>query len=427
MNPADSSTKGPPLSGLKVLELGANLAGPFAAQILALMGAEVVKVERPGTGDDARGWGPPFWRGTSPGFLCVNNNKRSITLDLKDPDDLAWLERYLAGMDVLIHNMRPGAVEELGLGPEETLARHPRLVYCGLSAYGRHGPRRRHAGYEPIVQAFAGLFSINGEEGRPPARMGTSVLDFGTGMWGAMGVLAGLVQRQRTGRGCVVDASLYETALGWLTNLNASFQATGDLPVRHRTGSPRLVVFQAFDTRNGEIVVAAGNDRLFAKLARALGHPEWAVDPRFTTNALRARHRDALIPEIEKLMRTKTREQWAEILDAAGVPAAPIQDLGEVMSHPQTAATGMLQEAPGWDLPLLGLPLSFDGERPRITRGAPKLGEDDAAIRAEADGHPLASMLSAVARAVPAGLAADRKSTRLNSSHGTLSRMPSSA
>jgi crotonobetainyl-CoA:carnitine CoA-transferase CaiB-like acyl-CoA transferase len=368
-----------PLDGIRVVEVAENLAGPFAAQILAFLGADVVKVERP-DGDAARGWGPPFWRGTSPGFLCVNNDKRSITLDLKDTAAVAWLVDYVGAVDVFIQNQRPGAIDELGLGPARLMEKNPRLVYCALSAFGTSGPRRLQPGYEPIVQAFGGLFSINGEEHGPATRMGTSMLDFGSGMWGAIGVLGGLVQRQRTGRGCVVDASLFETALAWLTNHAAGFQVTGQLPVRHRTGSPRLVVFQAFETKDGEVVVAAGNDRLFAKLATALGHPEWGKDPRFTTNALRVANRDALIPAIEAIMRTRTRQEWADALDEAGVPCAPINDLRDVLEHPQTAATGMVQPVPGLDLSLIGLPISFDGERPRIRRAPPALGEHNQEI-----------------------------------------------
>ena len=380
-----------PLTGVKVLELGMNFAGPFAGQVLALMGADVVKVERP-EGDDARTWGPPFWRGTSPAYLAVNNNKRSVTLDLREPAAREWLLDHVEGVDVVIHNFRPGALEELGLGAEALQARNPRLVFCAVSAFGAAGPKAKHPGYEPIVQAFAGLMSVNGDEGGPATRMGTSILDFGTGMWAAMGVLAGLVQRQATGRGCVVDASLYETALAWLTGHAASFQVSGELPVRHRTGSTRLVVFQSFDTKDGEIVIAAGNDRLFAKLARAIGRPEWAADPRFATNALRVQHRSELIPEIEAIMRTGTREEWAARLDDAGVPCAPIHDLREVLAHPQTEALGMLQEAAG--LRLVGLPLSFDGERPPIRSAAPALGEHNA-ITGGASAPPGAPAVSA--------------------------------
>lgn len=377
-----------PLSGIKVVEIAQNLAGPFAGEILAYLGADVVKVERPDGGDDARSWGPPFWRGTSPAFLAMNNNKRSITLDLKDPAAVAWLIEYLAHADVLVQNLRPGVMDELGLGPETLLAENPRLIYCSLWAFGRTGPLRLRPGYEPMVQAFAGLMTVNGEEGGPPTRIGTSIVDFGTGMWAAIGTLAGLVQRERTGRGCVVDTSLFETALAWLTGHFAGFRVTGELPARHRTGSSRLVVFQAFETKNGPLIVAAGNDRLFAKLAHALGRPEWATDSRFETNALRVANREALIPEIEAIMRTRTKGEWLDSLEQVGVPCSPIHDLRELLAEPQTAATGMIQPVPGLDLELMGLPVSFNGVRPSIRRRAPNLGEHNDEILGDAGASP---------------------------------------
>lgn len=364
-----------PLSGIKVVEIAQNLAGPFASEILAHMGADVVKVERPEGGDDARGWGPPFWRGTSPAYLAMNCNKRGITVDLKDERAVAWLRDYIAGADVLVQNLRPGVVAELGLGSETLLARNPRLVYCSLLAFGRTGALRLKPGYEPMVQAFAGLMMLNGEEGGPPTRIGTSILDFGTGMWAAIGALAGLVQRQATGRGCVVDTSLFETALGWLTGHFAGFRVSGEVPQRHRTGSNRVVPFQGFETKNGPLIVAAGNDRLFAKLAQALGCPDWAADPRFQTNAARFANKTALIPEIEKIMLTRTKGEWIDRFEQAGVPCAPVHTLPEVLAHPQTAAVGMIQPVPETDLELMGLPISFDGVRPAIRRAPPELGQ----------------------------------------------------
>ncbi|OGL24961.1 MAG: hypothetical protein A3G44_02135 [Candidatus Rokubacteria bacterium RIFCSPLOWO2_12_FULL_73_47] len=372
-----------PLEGIKVVEIAQNLAGPYAGEILAALGADVVKVERPEGGDDARGWGPPFWRGTSPAFLTMNSDKRSITLDLKDPAAVAWLTAYLGDADVLVQNLRPGVLEAFGLGPEALLAKYPRLVYCSLWAFGRTGPLRLRPGYEPMVQAFAGLMTVNGDEGGPPTRIGTSILDYGTGMWAAIGTLAALVRRQQTGRGGVVDASLFETALAWLTGHYTSYRITGELPVPHRSGSRRLVVFQAFEAKDGPVIVAAGNDRLFAKLAEALGRPDWAQDARFATNAARVTNRAALIPEIEAIVRTRTKAEWLERLEQAGVPCAPIQNLAEVLAEPQTGATGMLQPVPELGLELLGLPLSFDGERPPIRRRAPHLGEHNGEILGE--------------------------------------------
>ena len=273
-----------PLAGIKVIEVGQNIAGPYASEILASLGAEVIKIERPGTGDDARGWGPPFWRGTATTFQAMNHGKKSIALDLKQAGHVALLKQLAGEADVFVQNMRPGSLEALGLGPEVLRALNPRLVYCSLWAFGHKGPRRLAPGYEPMVQAFSGIFSINGPETAPPARVGMQVLDLGTGLWAALGCLAALLRRGTTGRGCVVDASLFETALGWLQVMMAGFHATGRQPARHRSGNPNVVVFQALQTADGEVVVAAANDRLFAKLARVAGREDWARDARFATN-----------------------------------------------------------------------------------------------------------------------------------------------
>jgi crotonobetainyl-CoA:carnitine CoA-transferase CaiB-like acyl-CoA transferase len=368
-----------PLTGIKVVEIAQNLAGPMAAEILALLGADVVKVERP-EGDDARRWGPPFWKGVSPGFLAVNANKRSITLDLKDRAALAWLADFVGGADVLVQNLRPGFLDELGLGPAALTARYPRLVYCSIWAFGATGPRRLQPGYEPMVQAFAGLMMMNGEEGGPPTRMGTSVLDYGSGMWTAIGALAGLVRRQATGRGCVVDASLFETGLAWLKGHFASFRVSGAVPERHRTGSPRIVPFQGFATRTGPIVIAAGNDRLFARLAAVLGQPGWAADPRFATNEARVVAKAELIPQMERILLTRTKGEWIDLLEAAGVPCAPINTLPEAVADPQAVALGMIQPVPDDEYELVGLPLSFDGMRPDIRRAPPRPGEHNAEL-----------------------------------------------
>ena len=369
-----------PLEGIRVVEVAQNLAGPMAAEILAHMGADVIKVERP-EGDDARKWGPPFWKGVSPGFLAVNANKRGITLDLKDPESVAWLMDFLGDADVLVQNLRPGSLEELGLGPDVLLARHPRLVYCSVWAFGSTGPLKLKPGFEPMVQAFSGLMMMNGDEGGPPTRIGTSILDYGTGMWTAMGALAGLVQRQRTGRGCVVDASLYETGLAWLKGHFASFRASGEVPERHRTGSQRVVPFQGFETKTGTIIVAAGNDRLFAKLAAVVGHPEWATEERFATNAARVANKPALLARLEAIFPTRTKGEWIDLLEAGGVPCGPIHSLPEAVAQPQAEAIGIIQPLPGDDYEVVSLPISFDGQRPPIRRAPPRLGEHNAEIK----------------------------------------------
>jgi crotonobetainyl-CoA:carnitine CoA-transferase CaiB-like acyl-CoA transferase len=369
-----------PLTGVKVIEIANNIAGPYAGFILAALGADVLKVERPGSGDDARGWGPPFWQGTSATFHALNVNKRGLTLDLKDPAHIAHLKVLLSDADVLVHNLRPGVLEGLGLGSAALAALNPRLVYCAISAFGPKGPMQRHPGYEPMVQAFAGLFSINGYPDRPGVRMGTSVLDLGSATWAALGCIAGLLQRERTGKGCTVDASLYETALGLLTVHFARYQASGELPQRQASGSLAVVIFQALDTADGQVIVAAANDRLFAKLSAELGHPEWADDPRYRTNADRHANKPSLIAAVTEIMRRHPSATWVARLEKAGVPCSAIHDLAQVRAHPQTAALGMVQPVPETGLDLMSLPLSLDGERPSIRTRAPHLGEHNAAV-----------------------------------------------
>lgn len=380
----DNATR--PLAGIKVIEVAQNIAGPYAGEILSSLGADVVKIERPGTGDDARGWGPPFWRGTATTFQAMNHGKKSVALDLKDPVHVQWLRDQVAGADVFIQNMRPGLLEELQLGPEVLRALNPRLVYCSLWAFGHKGPMRLAPGYEPMVQAFSGIFSINGAEHGPSARVGMQVLDLGTGMWAALGCIAALLRRASTGQGCVVDSSLFETALGWLQVMMAGFQATGRQPERHRSGNPNVVVFQALPTQDGEIVVAAANDRLFAKLARAAGHDEWTRDARFATNALRVQHKALLIPTLEAVFRTRSTQQWLDALEPLGVPCAPIQDFAQVLAQPQTEAIGIFQTIPDEALRIVGLPLSFDGERPQVRHRAPAVGEHNQLLGAGAPG-----------------------------------------
>jgi formyl-CoA transferase len=368
------------LAGIKVVELGQVLAGPFAGAILADLGAEVVKVEKPDGGDDARQMGPAFRHGDALNFHEFNRGKRSVTLDLKSPQGVEALHALLADADILIHNLRPGVAEALGIGPAEVTARHPRLIYCAMGAFGHKGPLAHRPGYEPLFQAFAGLSSITGEPDGPPVRMGASVVDQGTGMWTVIGALAALQQRARTGRGCVVNTSLFETALLWAGQKISAYVNQGRLPERHASGHPNFVPYQAFDCADGPLLVCCGNDRLFRKFADVVGRPDWPTDPRFATNRARLANKDALLPEIATLLRAWPRAALAEALVAAGVPCSPVNSIPEVLAEPQTAAMEMLQPIPGEDFSLVAMPLSFDGQRPRIRHGAPRLGEQPAAM-----------------------------------------------
>jgi len=373
-----------PLEGIRVIEIGQNLAGPFAALILGRLGADVIKVERPTTGDDCRGWGPPFVDGSGTSFHSMNAGKRSIALDLTEPGDTQVLRRHIGRADVLVQNLRAGVLQALGLGAEACLALNPRLIYCNVSAFGPNGPLRDRPGYEPMMQAFTGLMMVGGTEGDPPGRIGVPILDYGTGMWAAIGVLAALALRARSGRGAVVDASLFDTAFGWFTGHYAFWRAAGRMQDRHPTGSSKLVPFQAFETKTGPLVIAAGNDRLFASLARALARPEWATDPRYTTSAARYRHKAALLAAIEAILKTRPRGEWLDVLEAAGVPCAPVNTLTDILEHPQTMAAGVVQPVADAALDsLIGLPLRLDGVRPPIQGRAPRIGEHDAELREE--------------------------------------------
>jgi len=364
-----------PLQGIRVIEIAQNLAGPYCGEILAHLGADVIKIERPDGGDDTRGWGPPFHEGSGSSFHAVNLGKRSVALDLKDAAGIARLRKLVDGADVLVQNLRPGSMQALGLDADALLARNPKLVYCSLWAMGSVGPLKDHPGFDPMVQAFAGMMMMSGEPGGPPVRIGTQLLDHGTGMWAAIGVLAALVRRAATGRGGVVDTSLFETALGWWTVHYASYAMSGEVPPRHATGSAKLIVFQGFEAKNGPLIIAAGNDRLFAKLAIALGRDDWARDPRFKNNAGRFEHKNEILTEIARIVATRTKGEWIDRLAAAGVPCSPVNTLPEALAEPQTEAVGLLQSVPDLAVRLIGLPLKLDGERPPISRRPPRLGE----------------------------------------------------
>ena len=366
------------LDGVRVLELGQVLAGPFAGAIFADLGAEVVKVERVDGGDDARRMGPAFRHGDALNFQVFNRGKQSVALDLKSADGLAAFERLAAEADIFIHNLRPGVPKALGIDGPSLCARHPRLIYCEISAFGSAGPMALRPGYEPLIQAFSGLSSTNGGPDDPPLRAGASVCDQGTGMWAVIGALAMLHRRQNTGGGGILSASLLETALVWNGQKADAYVNEGRLPDRHRSGHPGFVPYEAFDTADAPLLICCGNDRLFTKLAAELGRPDWPADERFATNRARLAHKAALLAELEPLLRQRPRAEWTARLEAAGVPCAPIHTVPEALEHPQVQALGVLQAVPGEDFRLTALPFTIDGERPALHAGAPRLGQHNA-------------------------------------------------
>jgi crotonobetainyl-CoA:carnitine CoA-transferase CaiB-like acyl-CoA transferase len=373
-----------PLSGTRVLDVTTSLAGPYCTELLGALGADVVKIEPPVAGDEARAWAPPSWNGLSTMFLAMNANKRSVGLDLRRGRDV--LLRLADRADVFVQSLRPGQAEERGFGVDALRARNPRLVYCTIGAFGREGPWGDLPGYDPLAQAAAGIVSVTGEPDRAGVRVGVSLIDQGTGLWAAFVVLGALHERESTGRGRAIDVSLYETALGLVTYQITGYLADGTVPGRFGTGFVSIAPYGTYRTEEGELMLAAANDRLFAALAGALGKPELADDPRYRTNPDRVAHRGELDAELKPPFAQETTAAWLDRLRAAGVPAAPVHDIGQVARHDQTQALGVLQALPHPAVPdftTLSPPFSVDGERVRHRLPPPALGADTAEVLAE--------------------------------------------
>jgi len=364
-----------PLAGIRVIEVGQALAGPLAGMILADMGAEVIKVEKPDGGDDARLWGPPFIDGDALFFHATNRNKKSVTIDIKSAEDVEKLKKLVRSADILIQNLRPGIVGEMGIGPDVMLAENPRLIYCSIWAFGHKGPLQNAPGFDPLLQAFGGVMTMTGRPEDPPTFCGPAINDVSTGMWCVIGALGALQQRHTTNRGCVIDCSLFESAVSWVGGAVNGYLLNGNIPKRHGTGSNLLVPYQVFETADRPICIAAGNDRLWVKTAQALGHPEWGTDERFLTGPKRATHREVLIPMIAEVVLTQPREYWMAALGKVGVPVAPVNNIAELARSEQLAAMDMKRELPGSGLSVMGLPLNFDGQRPHPHSDSPKLGQ----------------------------------------------------
>jgi crotonobetainyl-CoA:carnitine CoA-transferase CaiB-like acyl-CoA transferase len=367
-----------PLDGMRIVDVTTSIAGPFCAEILSALGADVIKVERPDTGDDGRSWGPPFWNGESAMFLSVNAGKRSLAVSLRDERGRAVLSRLAERADVFLQSLRPGLVERLGLGAETLRGANPQLVYCSIGAYGKVGPLRDQPGYDALMQAAGGLISMTGEPSRPGVRVGSSLIDMGTGMWAALGIVAALLERERTGVGAVVDTSLYETAIAYVGYHLVGYLADGTVPGREGTVFPMVAPYQVFPTRDGELMVAGGNDRIFATICEVVGLPGLVDDGRFRTNPDRVRHREELVRTLSERLRERDTTHWHDAFTRAGVPAAPVADVADVATAEQTNALGLLQPVPHPripDLRLAALPLSFEGNRAEHRAAPPLVGE----------------------------------------------------
>ncbi|MCM8732040.1 CaiB/BaiF CoA transferase family protein [Hephaestia sp. GCM10023244] len=388
-----------PLSHIRVLDLSRVLAGPFAAQILADLGADVIKVERPGVGDDTRHWGPPFIAGKEGGkgdagyFLAANRGKRSVQADLATPEGQALVRALAASSDVVLENYKTGALAKWGLGYADLAALQPRLVYCSITGFGQTGPRAGHAAYDFMIQAMGGLMSVTGEaDGYPgagPQKVGIPVVDLMTGMYAAIGVLAGLARRAETGKGDYIDLAMLDVMVGSLANQAMNYLVSGTPPRRAGNKHPNIQPQDVFPCRDGHVVVVVGNDGQYAKFCEAIARPDLAEDPRFVTNGGRVQHQAALLPEIIAALAADDMAGWVQRLEQAGVPCAPINTVPDALADAQVAHRGMLvhlDHPTAGSLPMVASPLRFANAPVSYDRAPPLLGQHDEEIRREAGG-----------------------------------------
>lgn len=380
-----------PLAGLRVIEMTEALAGPYCAMMLGDLGADVVKVERPGIGDQSRKWGPPFLEGESAYYLSVNRNKRSIELDIKDPDDHAVLLALIEAADVFItNNPRLESLQRAGLDPDSLRASNPRLVYSAISGYGHTGPKAGRGGYDVIAQGEAGAMALTGEPGSGPMRFPTAMADISAGLYSLIGIQAALYARDRnggSGRGQTLDVSLVDSQVSWLANVAGSYFATGERPAKIGNAHPSIAPYQPVRARDKELIVAVGTERLWARFCRVLGIEETLmVESRFATNPDRNRNRRDLIPLLEEVLAARDATEWVDELLAVGVPAGPINFVDETLTDEQVLARGMIVEL---EHPLIGVlrtvgnPVRMSGSGPTYRRYPPRLGEHNEDIRRE--------------------------------------------
>jgi crotonobetainyl-CoA:carnitine CoA-transferase CaiB-like acyl-CoA transferase len=375
------------LAGLRVLDLSRVLAAPWATQILGDLGAEVLKVERPGKGDDTRGWGPPFLQDGSARpdaayYLCANRNKRSVAIDFARPEGAALVRRLASDADVLVENFRTGGLAKYGLDAPALLAANPRLIYCSVTGFGHTGPYAARGGYDFLIQGMSGLMSVTGRpEGEPgagPLKVGVPVSDLFTGLYATVAILAALNHRDRSGEGQHIDCALLDSQVALLVNQAMNYLVGGEVPRRLGNAHPNVVPYRDFAASDDYVLVACGNDGQFRALCALLGRDDLAADPRFATNPLRVQNRAALVPPLEELLRTRTTAAWQELLEAAEVPHAPVWDYARLFSHPQALARGLrveVRDPAGRPLDLLGPPFHIRGATPPDPLAPPALGQ----------------------------------------------------
>jgi crotonobetainyl-CoA:carnitine CoA-transferase CaiB-like acyl-CoA transferase len=381
-----------PLAGVRVLDLSRVLAGPWATQLLADLGADVIKVEKPGTGDDTRHWGPPWHehgdQKVAAYFLAANRGKRSVAIDFATDAGAELVRRMAADADVLVENFKVGGLKKFGLDAVTLRAAHPRLIYASITGFGQDGPYAARAGYDYIIQGMGGLMSLtglpDGEPGGGPVRAGVAVADLFTGMYAANAILAALYRRERTGEGATLDLALLDAQLAMLANQASNALVSGRDPGRQGTGHPNIVPYQPFDAADQPIIIAVGNDRQFARLAEIVGHPEWAADPRFATNAARVGARSELVPMIAEIVATRPAAEWLGQLEKAGIPAGPINSISQALADPQAQHRGVRLTGVGGalgEVPMVGSPIRLDGDRVDAPLPPPALGEHGDLLR----------------------------------------------
>jgi crotonobetainyl-CoA:carnitine CoA-transferase CaiB-like acyl-CoA transferase len=334
------------LAGLRVIDLTQNVAGPFCTQILGDMGADVVKIERPNTGDDIRQWMPPAIGGESSTFLALNRNKKSVCIDISTPEGSDLVRRLAASADVFVQSMRPGSADAHGLGFDSLSAVNPKLIYCAISAFGETGPLAALPGYDPLMQAFTGIMSVTGNDGEAPARVSVSLIDMGTGMWSALGIVAGLLQRVRTGVGMKVSASLLDTGMSWMSVFVASYFATGSLPRKLGSAMAMTAPYEVFRSADGHVFIAAGNDRLFRRVCEALDCTALAEDARFKTNTARVAARSELHDKLEDRTLKHSTSDLVALLRKVGAPCSELNNIAQSLEHEQVKATGIIADLP---------------------------------------------------------------------------------
>jgi len=408
MNTAPAKKSATPLAGLRVLDMSRILAGPWCGQVLADLGAEVIKVERPGKGDDTRAWGPPFLKdpegqdtSESAYYLCANRGKQSVTLDIAKPEGQKIARELAQHADILLENYKVGDLKRYGLDYDTLSALNPRLVYCSITGFGQNGPFKDRAGYDFMVQGMGGLMSITGERdelpGGGPQKAGVAIADLMTGMYSTVAILAAIEERHRSGRGQHIDMALLDTQVAWLANQNTNYLIGGEVPIRMGNAHPNVVPYQTFPTKDGDVIIAIGNDSQFKKFCEAAGIPETGNDPRYASNALRIANRDTCIAAIAPAVKLKTTAEWIAALEPLGVPCGPIHRLDDVFANPQIKHRGMQVDVPhplSGEVPLVAnpikysrTPLSYDTPPPLLSQHTDQvlqklLGKSDAEIAA---------------------------------------------